>query len=191
MRVDHGGFNFGYWLVSLPQLRRIRGPKPPPDPVDSSFEPPADVPAVLAAGSWALQPLFIALHCSACAVASKYKLLVALDEAPPRDRPGSGRWPARFRLARGRCYSPSHRWFRGGGLGWSLHGPISAGQSTQADIKDHQITGPEPGSPMLGLCLDLLTRGALTAAAGPVPYTEAMAAEDDGLLADVTVDSQE
>jgi hypothetical protein len=44
---------------------------------------------------------------------------------------------------------------------------------------------------MLGLCLDLLTRGALTAAAGPVPYTEAMAAEDDGLLADVTVDSQE
>jgi hypothetical protein len=50
---------------------------------------------------------------------------------------------------------------------------------------------PEDGSPMLGLCLDLLTRGALTAAAGPVPYTEAMAAEDDGLLADVTVDSQE
>ena len=78
-----------------------------------------------------------------------------------------------------------------GWFGVVLHGPISAGQSTQADIKDHQITGPEPGSPMLGLCLDLLTRGALTAAAGPVPYTEAMAAEDDGLLADVTVDSQE
>lgn len=40
---------------------------------------------------------------------------------------------------------------------------------------------------MLGLCLDLLTREALTAVAGPVPYTEAMAAEDDELLADVTV----
>jgi hypothetical protein len=53
--------------------------------------------------------------------------------------------------------------------------------------------GAEPGdgSPMLGLFPDLLTREALTAAAGPVPYTEAMAAEDDGLLADVTVDSLE
>jgi len=40
---------------------------------------------------------------------------------------------------------------------------------------------------MLGLFLDLLTREALTAAAGPVPYTEAMAAEDDELLADVAV----
>ncbi len=39
---------------------------------------------------------------------------------------------------------------------------------------------------MLGLCLDLLSREALTAAAGPVPYAEAMAAEDDELLADVT-----
>jgi hypothetical protein len=44
---------------------------------------------------------------------------------------------------------------------------------------------------MLGLFPDLLTREALTAAAGPVPYTEAMTSEDDGLLADVTLDSQE
>lgn len=147
MRVDHGGLNFAYWLVSLPQLRRIRGPKPPPDPVDSSFEPPADVPAVLAAGSWALQPLFIALHCSACAVASKYKLLVALDEAPPRDRPGSGRWPARFRLARGRCYSPSHRWFRGGGLGWFCMAPFLLANQLRPTSKTTKSPAPNPGAP--------------------------------------------
>ena len=50
---------------------------------------------------------------------------------------------------------------------------------------------PEDESLMLGLFLDLLTREALTAAAGPVPYTEAMAAEDDELLAGVTVDTME
>jgi len=44
---------------------------------------------------------------------------------------------------------------------------------------------------MLGLFLDLLTLEASTTAAGPVPYTEAVAAEDYGLLADVTVDSME
>ena len=49
---------------------------------------------------------------------------------------------------------------------------------------------PEDESLMLGLFLDLLTREALTAAAGPVPYTEAMAAEDDELLAGVTVDAE-
>ena len=49
----------------------------------------------------------------------------------------------------------------------------------------------EDESIMLGLFLDLLTREALTAAAGPVPYTEAMAAEDDELLAGVTVDTME
>jgi hypothetical protein len=50
---------------------------------------------------------------------------------------------------------------------------------------------PEDGSPMLNLLLDPLNREALTAAAGPVPYTKAIASEDDGLLADVTVDSQQ
>ena len=50
---------------------------------------------------------------------------------------------------------------------------------------------PEDESLMLGLFLDLLTREALTAAAGPVPYTDAMAAEDDELLAGVTVDTME
>ena len=50
---------------------------------------------------------------------------------------------------------------------------------------------PEDESLMLGLFLDLLTHEALTAAAGPVPYTEAMAAEDDELLAGVTVDTME
>jgi hypothetical protein len=44
---------------------------------------------------------------------------------------------------------------------------------------------------MLNLFLDPLNREALTAAAGPVPYTKAIASEDDGLLADVTVDSME
>lgn len=41
---------------------------------------------------------------------------------------------------------------------------------------------------MLGHFLDFLSRQALTADDGPVPYTEAMAAEDDDLLAGVTVD---
>jgi antitoxin PrlF len=50
---------------------------------------------------------------------------------------------------------------------------------------------PEDGSLMLGLFLDLLTREALTVETGPLPYTEAMAAEDDELLAGVTVDPME
>ena len=50
-----------------------------------------------------------------------------------------------------------------------------------------QDAEPEDESLMLGLFLDLLSREALTAAAEPVPYTEAMAAEDDELLADVAV----
>lgn len=41
---------------------------------------------------------------------------------------------------------------------------------------------------MLGLFLDFLSRQALTAEQGPVLYTEAMAAEDEELLAGVTVD---
>jgi antitoxin PrlF len=59
------------------------------------------------------------------------------------------------------------------------------------ESSQRQDAEPEDESLMLGLFLDLLTREALTAAAGPVPYTEAMAAEDDELLADVTVDTME
>jgi len=68
VRVDHGGLNIGCWLVSLPQHRRNRVSNPPPDPVDSRFEPPADAPTLLT--FMALQQLFIYLHCSAYAVAS-------------------------------------------------------------------------------------------------------------------------
>ena len=50
---------------------------------------------------------------------------------------------------------------------------------------------PEDESLMLGLFLDLLTREALTVATGPLPYTGALAAEDDELLAGVTVDTME
>ena len=42
---------------------------------------------------------------------------------------------------------------------------------------------------MLGLFLDFLSRQALSAEGGPVPYTEAMAAEDEELLAGVTVEA--
>ena len=42
---------------------------------------------------------------------------------------------------------------------------------------------------MLGLFLDFLSRQALSAEGGPVPYTEAMASEDEELLAGVTVDA--
>jgi len=41
---------------------------------------------------------------------------------------------------------------------------------------------------MLGLFLDFLSRQALTAEQGPVPYTEAMDADDEELLAGVVVD---
>ena len=47
----------------------------------------------------------------------------------------------------------------------------------------------EEDSLMLGLFLDFLSRQALTADQGPVLYTEAMAADDDELLAGVTVDA--
>ena len=46
----------------------------------------------------------------------------------------------------------------------------------------------DENSLMLGLFLDILSRQALNADQGPVPYTEAMAAEDEELLAGVTVD---
>jgi antitoxin PrlF len=42
---------------------------------------------------------------------------------------------------------------------------------------------------MLGLFLDFLSRQALTTDPGPVLYTEAMAADDDDLLAGVKVDA--
>jgi antitoxin PrlF len=47
----------------------------------------------------------------------------------------------------------------------------------------------EEDSLMLGLFLDFLSRQALTADQGPVLYTEAMAADDDELLAGVSVDA--
>jgi antitoxin PrlF len=47
----------------------------------------------------------------------------------------------------------------------------------------------EEESLMLGLFLNFLTPQALTSASGPVSYTEAMAAEDEDLLAGVTVDA--
>lgn len=47
----------------------------------------------------------------------------------------------------------------------------------------------EEESLMLGLFLDFLSRQALTSDQGPVLYTEAMAADDDALLAGVTIDA--
>ena len=47
----------------------------------------------------------------------------------------------------------------------------------------------EVESLMLGLFLDFLSRQALTSDQGPVLYTEAMAADDDALLAGVTIDA--
>jgi antitoxin PrlF len=47
----------------------------------------------------------------------------------------------------------------------------------------------EDDSLMLGLFLDFLSRQAFEHEAGPIPYTEAMAAEDAELLAGVAVES--
>ena len=47
----------------------------------------------------------------------------------------------------------------------------------------------EEDSLLLGLFLDFLSRQALTSDQGPVLYTEAMAADDDELLAGVTVEA--
>jgi antitoxin PrlF len=47
----------------------------------------------------------------------------------------------------------------------------------------------DENSLMLGLFLDFLSRQALSADQGPAPYTEAMAADDEELLAGVTVHS--
>ncbi len=52
-------------------------------------------------------------------------------------------------------------------------------------------TEPEDESLLLGLFLDFLTRQALMGGPGPRLYTEAMAADDDALLAGVEVDDIE
>ncbi len=52
-----------------------------------------------------------------------------------------------------------------------------------------QNTDAEEDSLMLGLFLDFLSRQALSADQGPVLYSEAMAAEDDDLLAGVSIDA--
>ena len=55
--------------------------------------------------------------------------------------------------------------------------------------EEQQQGEAEEDSLMLGLFLDFLSRQALTADQGPVLYTEAMAADDDELLAGVAVDA--
>ena len=57
------------------------------------------------------------------------------------------------------------------------------------DPEQQQAGVVEEESLMLGLFLDFLSRQALTSDQGPVLYTEAMAADDDELLAGVTVDA--
>jgi antitoxin PrlF len=52
-----------------------------------------------------------------------------------------------------------------------------------------QNTDTEEDSLMLGLFLDFLSRQALSSDQAPVLYTEAMASEDDDLLAGVFVDT--
>ena len=57
------------------------------------------------------------------------------------------------------------------------------------DPAQQQEVVEEEESLMLGLFLDFLSRQALATDPGPVLYTEAMAADDDDLLAGVTVDA--
>jgi antitoxin PrlF len=57
--------------------------------------------------------------------------------------------------------------------------------------KEQQQAEAEEDSLMLGLFLDFLSRQALASDQGPVLYTEAMAADDDELLAGVTVDAED
>jgi hypothetical protein len=56
------------------------------------------------------------------------------------------------------------------------------------ELEEQPQSEADENSLMLGFFLDFLSRQALNAEQGPVPYTEAMAAEDDELLAGVTVD---
>ena len=79
--------------------------------------------------------------------------------------------------------------------------PLFAGAAGQVEVLDdsmlllrldpqqQQEGVEEDESLMLGLFLDFLSRQALTSDPGPVLYTEAMAADDDELLAGVTVDA--
>ncbi len=55
--------------------------------------------------------------------------------------------------------------------------------------EEQQQGEPEEDTLMLGLFLDFLSRQALMADQGPVLYTEAMATDDDELLAGVKVDA--
>jgi antitoxin PrlF len=55
--------------------------------------------------------------------------------------------------------------------------------------EEQQQGEAEEDSQMLGLFLDFLSRQALTSDQAPVLYTEAMAADDDELLAGVMVDA--
>ena len=57
------------------------------------------------------------------------------------------------------------------------------------DPEQQQEGVEEDESLMLGLFLDFLSRQALATDPGPELYTEAMAADDDELLAGVTVDA--
>jgi antitoxin PrlF len=57
------------------------------------------------------------------------------------------------------------------------------------DPEQQQEGEEEDESLMLGLFLDFLSRQALASDPGPVLFTEAMAADDDELLAGVTVDA--
>jgi antitoxin PrlF len=56
-------------------------------------------------------------------------------------------------------------------------------QQQQSEVEDDSL--------MLGLFLDFLSRQALASDQGPVLYNEAMAAEDDDLLAGVVLDTAE
>lgn len=78
--------------------------------------------------------------------------------------------------------------------------PQFAGASGQVEVlNDHALLlrlepteldegTTEEDSLMMGLFLDFLTRQAFMASAGPVVYTDQMAAEDDDLLDGVSVD---
>jgi hypothetical protein len=57
-------------------------------------------------------------------------------------------------------------------------------------VMDHRI-GDEENNKFVGLFLDGLSPQVQKASQEPVLYTEAMAAEDDDLLAGVSVDNEE